>query len=325
MDLVAALRRKIEVLDEGEAVPGLQAVLLHINTAIRHLSRGQQTDEEAAFTDAVYRTNQAFEGSVKEAYRILAGKDPAKERPYDIERYLEQNKIFRSRVLKQLNIYRTEWRNPSTHDYRLDFDESEAFLAIVSVSAFACVLLDQMAERLAYIRAQAESEAHKAVLEAKLDQTVSADLLARVTQLITQFCAIHLSSAASSGKATEPQVVGALNGFLSAAASDFTVQTEAGLDADRAFRADLLVSRGEEHVVVEIKRGLRAGSYTNALLQVEQFLHIGGIKNGVLLFMPDRPSEMERLDITVAGIDGRLVVLSPRGSNPSLARAANLS
>jgi hypothetical protein len=316
MDLVDTLRKKIDVLEDGEYVPGLKAVLLHIETAFRHLSRGQDADDETAFADAIYRPNQAFEGSVKEAYRVLAGQDPAKKRPFDIENYLELNNIFRSRVLSQLTTYRTEWRNPSAHDYKLDFDESEAFLAIVSVSAFACLLLDQIAERIAYTKSQAEAEAQKPALEASLAQTVNADLLVRLTELLNQFCAIHLPSASSSSKTTEPQVIGALHGFLSSAAPELAVQTEARLDAERSFRADLLVSRGGERVVIELKRRLWRQNYANSVAQVEHYLLIGGIKDGILLFLPDVPSSMERFDITIAAIDGRLVVLSPVGSNP---------
>jgi hypothetical protein len=98
MDLVDTLKKKIEVLDDGDYILGLRAVLRHIETAFRHLSRGQEIDDETAFTDAIYRTNQAFEGSIKEAYRVLAGQDPQKKRPFDIENYLEQTGIFRSRV-----------------------------------------------------------------------------------------------------------------------------------------------------------------------------------------------------------------------------------
>lgn len=105
MDLVDTLRKKIIVLEEGEYIAGLKAVLLHIENAFRHLSRGQESEDDTAFTDAIYRTNQAFEGSVKEAYRVLANQDPAKKRPYEIENYLEQNNIFRSRVLSQLTTY----------------------------------------------------------------------------------------------------------------------------------------------------------------------------------------------------------------------------
>ena len=322
MDLVDTLKKKIDVLDEGDYRPGLKAVLLHIETAFRHLSRGQESDDDTAFTDAIYRTNQAFEGSVKEAYRVLAGQDPERKRPYDIENYLEQKNIFRSRVLSQLTTYRTEWRNPSAHDYKLDFDESEAFLAIVSVSAFACLLLDQIAERLAYTKSQAEAEAQKVALSASLAQTINADILVRVTELLTQFCAIHLPSVTSSGKPTESQVIGALHGFLSSAAPELDVRTEARLDAENHFRADLLVARGEERLVIELKRRFVRQSYVNAIAQVEQYLVIGGIKSGILLFLPDSPSEMERIDKTVSGIDGRLVVLAPAGSNPSFKRDA---
>lgn len=317
MDLVDTLRKKIVILEDGDYIPGLKAVLLHIETAFRHLSRGQESDDDTAFTDAIYRTNQAFEGSVKEAYRVLAGQDPEKKRPYDIENYLEQNRIFRSRVLIQLTIYRTEWRNPSAHNYKLDFDESEAFLAIVSVSAFACLLLDQIAERLAYTRSEAEAEAQKAQLTANLVQTMNADLLARVTYLLTQFCAIHMPSAtASSGKPTESQVIGALHGFLASVAPELSVQTDARLDADKPFfRADLLVARGGDRLVIELKRRPMRQNYVNAIAQVEQYLLVGGIKNGIILFLPDVPSEMEQLESMVSGIDGRIVILSPLGSN----------
>ena len=54
-----------------------------------------------------------------------------------------------------MSRYRTEWRNPSTHDYKLDFDEDEALLAIASVCAFAIVLLDQITEKLNFDRAKA--------------------------------------------------------------------------------------------------------------------------------------------------------------------------
>lgn len=322
MDLVATLRKKIEVLEDGEYVPGLKAVLLHIETAFRHLSRGQETDDDTAFTDAIYRTNQAFEGSIKEAYRVLANQDPAEKSPFDIENHLKQNNTFRSRVLSQLTTYRREWRNPSAHDYKLDFDESEAFLAIVSVSAFACLLLDQIAERLAYTRSLAEAEAHKTALKASLAETLNAGLLVRVTKLLNQFCEIHLPSASPLGKATESQVIGALHGFLSSAAPELAVRTEAHLNEEKLFRADLLVSSGAENVVVELKRRLMKQNYANAVAQVEHYLLIGGIKDGILLFLPDAPSQMERLETIVPGIDGRLVVLSPVGSNPSLNRTA---
>ena len=79
MDLIAIIRKKIDRLDDGDHIAGLKAVLLHVETAVAHLQRGQDTSDDTAFTDAIYRTNQAFEGSLKEAYRVLAGKKPKKK------------------------------------------------------------------------------------------------------------------------------------------------------------------------------------------------------------------------------------------------------
>ena len=124
MDLLATSKSRIDALPQGNYVPVLRAVLLHIETAFGHLSRGQSAKDDTAFTDVVYRTNQAFEGSVKEAYRVPQERT-GRIAPDDIERYLETNKVFRPRVLSQFKNYRTEWRNPSTHDYKLDFDDSE--------------------------------------------------------------------------------------------------------------------------------------------------------------------------------------------------------
>lgn len=51
MDLVDTLRNKIQALGDEGCVPGLKAVLLHIETAFQHLSRGQ----EARHSDAQVR------------------------------------------------------------------------------------------------------------------------------------------------------------------------------------------------------------------------------------------------------------------------------
>jgi len=47
-----------------------------------------------------------------------------------------------------MSRYREDYRNPSTHDYKLDFDENEALLAILSVCAFAKLLVARMKSQL---------------------------------------------------------------------------------------------------------------------------------------------------------------------------------
>ena len=316
MDLVDVLKKKIDILDDGEHRPGLKAVLLHIETAFRHLSRGQDGDDDTAFTDAIYRTNQAFEGSVKEAYRVLTGNEPSKKRPYDIESYLEKNNIFRPRVLSQLTNYRTEWRNPSAHDYKLDFDESEAFLAIVSVSAFACLLLDQISERLSFMKSQAEADAQKAVLLASLKQTKNADLIVKASELLSEFCASHMPFE-DSGRLTETQVLGALHGFLASVAPELKVETEVSLGEVRHFRADLVITQGAEKLVVELRRSTMRQHHSDSILQLERYLFVSSINSGIVLFYPDAPHRMEKFNIVTSNPEYKLVVLAPLGGLPT--------
>jgi hypothetical protein len=88
MDVQKILENKIKQLPSGVHHDGLRAVKSHIESAVRHLARGQRDSDETLFTDAIYRCNQAFEGSTKEAYRVLAGKDPQKKMPAEIENFL---------------------------------------------------------------------------------------------------------------------------------------------------------------------------------------------------------------------------------------------
>lgn len=255
MDIVELLRKKIATLDEGDYMPGLRAVQLHIETAFHHLSRGQETSNDTAFTDAIYRTNQAFEGSIKEAYRVLAEQDPARKRPFDIENYLETEGVFRLRVLSQFMNYRTEWRNPSAHDYKLDFDESESFLAIVSVTAFACVLIDQISGHLAFKKAKAEAKVQKLAIEQRM-ASLPTDLLTRTTEAIKEFCSHHVPVQEAPVQ-TQVQWIGSIHGFLSSALPNATLQANAPMAlGSRHLEADLLVSLGQEHGIIPVNSTL---------------------------------------------------------------------
>jgi hypothetical protein len=311
MDLVDTLRRKIAALEEGDYLPGLKAVLLHIETAFRHLSRGQQSSDDTAFTDSIYRTNQAFEGSIKEAYRVLAGKDPSKMTPYEIEAYLEKNNVFRSRVLGQLTTYRTEWRNPSTHDYKLDFDESEAFLAIVSVSAFASLLLDQITERLAFNRAQASADAQKAKLELKLEHSKGADLQTRASELLIQFCSTPLPYHSENVAPNESQVLGALQGFLASIAPELTVLPEAKVGGGAKYRVDLLISRGDEKLIVEVKTNRYRGASDALIRQLATYMNFSGISKGIGIVVPDAPQRMETTEHHLGWVGEKILILRP--------------
>jgi hypothetical protein len=313
MDLLRILRSKIDVLEEGSYIPGLRAVLLHIETASRHLLRGQEQKDETAFTDAIYRTNQAFEGSLKEAYRVLAQKAPEKKRPFDIESFFEQNNIFRQRVLAQFTNYRKEWRNPSAHDYKLDFDESEAFLAIVSVAAFACLVLDQVTEKLSYLQAKADADAKQVEIQERLASVECGDLLNRTVQILREFSHQQSSFNIDRSRWSEEQVFGQLAGFFASVAPDleFLTSYECSSEFYNA-RPDFVISDKSSHVIVELKRGSPGQSLPTASIStVQLYMFSCNIKAAILFLFSEFGGELDIQEHNISNIDGKILILSP--------------
>jgi len=306
VDLLANLRLKIDRLSEGEYTLGLRAVLLHIETAFRHLSRGQDRHDETAFTDAIYRTNQAFEGGIKEAYRVLAGKDPAKMRLHEMECYLEHTTVFRPRVLKQFANYRSEWRNPAAHDYRLDFDESEAFLAIISVSAFACLLVDELAKKISYLKSKAEAESRKADIEQHLARGET-DLLKRTADILRQFFRIQRSEPAAAQ--TQAQLEGAIEGFFSATVPDLLLRMDEAVDTGSGVFSDFVVSDGSSRVLIDLKPYKTL--VESGLVRLESHLAYTGLRDGILFVWGENGADLKSREHHVSSIDGRILILEP--------------
>ena len=305
MNLIEILRARIQMLPIGDYTAGLRAVQQHVEVAATHLRRGQEEQEETAFTDAIYRTNQAFEGSLKEAYRILAGKDPNKVRPFDIEKYFQENANLRQRVLDQFTTYRTEWRNPSTHDYRLDFDEDEALLAIVSVCAFAIVLIDQIAEKLSFDKAHAAISANPVATNQEIP------LLMRTSQLLQTFTENGKTEYMPSMNTRETELIGAIAGFLAASMPDTQVSTEAVLSSSLRLRADIVVDNHREKVLIEVKHLKITEPYVERTLQtVTRYMDVSGIKNAIVYFYPgSRGKAMKAEEHNLTSIDGRVIVI----------------
>jgi hypothetical protein len=310
MDLLESLRARLNTLPEGDHSPGLRAVLVHVEAAFKHLARAQESADESLFTDAIYRTNQAFEGSIKEAYRVLAGSDPGRIRPFDVEHYLEQNGIFRSRVLAQFRNYRQEWRNPSTHDYTLVFDESEAFLAIISVSAFAYLLFDEIAEKLSSQASQAETETAKEDLN-EVIASGNEGLLDRVRTALVAFAGRQHSTP----RKTEAQQIGALSGFFATLMPDLIVEADKPLGPDSRAHADLVVGDGEFNVIIELKRAEPSEtSVRTGLAQLANYMSLAKAIHGVLFYVSGEPGQVEVEEVPISRVGGYALVMKPKPS-----------
>ena len=107
MDLLESIREKLIFFSDTDHYLGLQSVVSHIEVAEHHLEMGRKSDDYY-FTDVIYRTNQAFEGALKEAYVLLAKNGVKDKSPYQIEKYLESEKLLEERVLSLFSNYRME-------------------------------------------------------------------------------------------------------------------------------------------------------------------------------------------------------------------------
>src|SRR5262249_26341805 len=124
---------------------------------------------------------------------------------------------------------------------------------------------------------------------------------------------VHEIPAKPLPRQSESQMIGALHGFLSSAASDLQVQLGAALEPSRRLRADLVVSDEAERVIVDIRRVLIKKNYFNRVAELEHYLLVSGIRSGILLYPPESPSEMQSLDRAVPGLNGTIRVLAPVG------------
>lgn len=272
MDIAEKLRLAVKAVPEGDHTPGLTAIVRHVEAAIRHYDRAETAEDEDAYTDCIYRTNQVYEGSLKEAHRILSGKPPPKTL-YEIENYFDGDSKIRSRVIQQMKRYREDYRNPSTHDYKLDFDENEAMLAILSVSAFAKLLVSQMKAKL-----EADSLKNDPTFQplGKVQQKSAtvADFALELAQSLHRF----LNDDAETSALVSREPLALVTAFLEKSGLQVTRDVYMETDADW-FEWDMIVTnKSGFKVPIEVKTS--RGRYSPAIAasrvdQVRRFAQVG--------------------------------------------------
>lgn len=315
MDLLKLIKDKCNSFSDTEIFQGLESVISHIEIAERHLEIGKMGDDYL-FTDVIYRTNQAFEGSLKEAYGVLAGDKSKNLTPHKIEQYLEQNNLLKERVLSLFTNYRTEWRNKSTHDYELYFTEQEAFLAIINICAFFNILLDQIIEKKAYDQEKIKLSKSKILTDVPIEDL---NLIEQISQLLVKFSndAPSKMVGTSMPRYFEKTLSGALAAYLNSADEKVEVITQYKIsDASRRFIADMLVKKGKRLLLIEIKAPIK---FNDNMLhhgreQLFSYMGASGITEGILYFPPVKnntkmiTNEIER---KIANIDQKIVEIFP--------------
>jgi hypothetical protein len=287
MDILNLIKTNLISSKKLNESSGVKAVIAHIEVAEDYLIKAKKEDTNSLYTDIIYRTNHAFEGILKEAYSILTKEDSSKKTTYDIENYFSNNSILKSRVADLFKNYRKEWRNPSTHDYKLFFTEQESFLAIVSVSAFVKILIDQMIEKISSDD-EIEITSSKVIeIKDKITNYKDLSLLDKCTALLLQFGKQFKKTDIEIENFIEYQFLGMITGFIKTIEPDFDIETEPLIKNEFAnARPDILISYGNEKIIIEIKRNLSSENIRSAESQLLIYLALSKIPNGILYQVP---------------------------------------
>jgi len=291
MDLLKLIREKIEVFAGTDRYLGLKSVVIHIEIAERHFIAGRD-GADYLFNDVIYRTNQGFEGSLKEAYAVLTGNSAEKKSLAQIEQYFEKEGVLRDRVLVLFSNYRTDWRNKSTHDHKLYFSEQEAFLAIVNICAFYNILLDQMMETLAYGK---EKESLRDKQPRLPDGYSEQSFVDQVIELLSEFSKEISRKVYERGTPLlEKEVIGMLFAFLNTADSEIVLRSEypIPMGAHHQAVADAYLEKDGEGLIIELKTSTKSiGMKRHGREQLISLLAASGLDTGVLFILPVSPNQ----------------------------------
>lgn len=287
MDVLKEIESQINFIKKEDESNYLDSVFTHIERAEYYYFQGKK--DANFFNDVIYRSNQAYEGALKESYKVLAEKtidEVENKTPNQIEKYFESNNIFRDRVLQLFTNYRQEWRNKSTHDYKLFFDESEAFIALSTVNSFVHLLLKQIQEKLAYLKEQKLLYEEKEIVTEIIESVNKKESLSEMLiSLLVLFSRNNGKKFIDSPKEyRELELLGLINAYLDSIGIFTSVQREPKISiGSKIYRPDFIIEKENEILLLEILKIRAWGSVVrNAENQILLYMQSMNIKNGIL-------------------------------------------
>ncbi len=261
----------------------LESIMLHLERAENYFNLGEKDSDY--YNDVIYRANQAYEGALKEAFKVLAQKsedDVTKESLYKIENYFEINNIFKERILQLFKNYRSEWRNKSAHDYKLYFDKHEAFMALSSVSSFTYLLLDQIIERLAY-----EYEKEKIAASPRKILSHIGPSGIKVGRGLFEILTMYLSEVEIKeyeSKTFEAELMGQIKATISSIFPDvLKIHQEVKLNGN--LRPDFIIELQKEKVIIEVKKIFNTVKIDPLISQLLAYLRHSNTTQGILFIV----------------------------------------
>lgn len=290
MDILKEIESQINQIKRDDHTAYLDQIHNHLYRAETYYQHGQS--DPHFYNDVIYRSNQAYEGALKEAFKVLASKTEGqlhKTNLHDIENHFAKTKIFKTRVLQLFENYRKEWRNKATHDHNLIFDEKEAFIALVSVSSFVHLLLKQIQEGIAFKNEQNKIQQDEPALNnlKRIVESTTDTFVERLLNLLKDFSNRN-KNIIGSPVFTSIELLGMLHGFLSQVSDDLIIDREPKIEFEGIlFRPDFIFDYAGEKVVLEVKRTAQKTTIQNARMksyidQMVGYLLAANIKSGII-------------------------------------------
>ncbi|MDN3494206.1 hypothetical protein [Winogradskyella bathintestinalis] len=284
MNVLDQIHEKIEHLKSEGHSSYLDLIHNHLSRAQFYLQEAEK--DEHFNNDVVYRTNQAYEGALKEAYKVLVGKttkEVERATPFKIETYLKKNNIFKNRVLQLFENYRSEWRNESTHDYKFVVDGTEAFLALMNVSSFVYLLLNEIQERTAYNKELEKLENNKN--NDKIEEIFEKEDEPFAEKLLKILNKFYLETEDENSELKEFEIIGKMSAFLEKSSDKIKVYREPNYKIGGIqIRPDFVLDYEQQKVIIEVKRNLIDGRIKIDIDQLASYLTVTGLKNGILYY-----------------------------------------
>ncbi len=315
MDPLSLLRNKVATLSSSRAYTGLLAAIKHFDIASGHLERGRSGADAYLFTDALLRIDRAFDAVVAELHSLIFTDEAPPNRTEASASRLIDSGALSKRAGELLASHLSSWRSLVDNDLQFAASEQDAYLAYLQAAALFGVLFDEIVQRQAYQSEKEKSEQRLETLGSAAgpqhpERSPNGTTLRHsLIQLLEAF-ARTLPEASNGAPAapTEGQLMGRLRGFLETVLPASSLLVDPPLRSPSGvLRPSFIVARGDESVVLEVRREAEGREPSNRSFVTEKmmmYLLTSGVGCGVIAYLPDSAGELEVQEASFR-LDGR--------------------
>lgn len=196
-------------------------------------------------------------------------------------------------------------------------------MAIVTVSSFVNILLDQIVEKLSFKSTLRRTASFIESEKQSLEHYTELSFFKKLIEVLKSYSSFYVRNHESLSKYPEAELLGSLSGYVSSFEPNWTLSTNEKLEigSSRAY-IDLIVSDGQEKVIVELKRGRDYSAFydhiNTAEEQVKNYMSASGIECGIAFYTPVKTDD-EIITSNEVGKEDSLVIIHsvPPGTIPT--------